>query len=116
MLELDVEGKDKITALIRDYQYHPLSRQLLHADFQQIKLDEPVDVDVPLELTGKAAGIVLGGTLRQVFRTLPVRCLPDKIPVKVVFDVTELGLDAHVSSSQIALPEGVTSRLPRSRP
>ncbi len=61
VLELDVEGKDKITALIRDYQYHPLSRQLLHADFQQIKLDEPVDVEVPLELTGKAAGIVLGG-------------------------------------------------------
>ena len=112
VLELDVEGKDKITALIRDYQYHPLSRQLLHADFQQIKLDEPVDVEVPLELTGKAAGVVLGGTLRQVFRTLPVRCLPEKIPVKVVFDVTELGLDAHVPAGKIPLPERVSSRLP----
>lgn len=112
VVELDVEGKDSITALIRDYQYHPLSRKLLHADFQQIKLDEPVDVEVPLELVGKAAGVVLGGTLRQVYRKLPVRCLPEKIPVKVVFDVTELGVDAVVAASQIPLPEGVSLRLP----
>lgn len=112
VLELEVEGKDKITALITDYQYHPLTRELLHADFRQIKLDEPVDVEVPLELVGKPAGVVLGGTLRQVYRTLPVRCLPEKIPVKVVYDVTELGLDAHVPVSQVQLPEGVSARLP----
>ena len=70
-----------------------------------------MDVDVPLELTGKAAGVVLGGTLRQVFRTLPVRCLPAQIPVKVTYDVTELQLDAHVASKDVPLPEGVTSRL-----
>ncbi|MES1185143.1 MAG: 50S ribosomal protein L25, partial [Myxococcales bacterium] len=36
VIELDVEGKDKLTVLLRDYQYHPVSRQLLHADFVQI--------------------------------------------------------------------------------
>jgi large subunit ribosomal protein L25 len=111
VVEIEVGGKDKITAMVRDYQYHPVTRRLLHADFQQIALDVPVEVDVPLELTGKAAGVVLGGTLRQVFRVLPVRCLPDKIPVKVVYDVTALELDAHVASKDIELPEGVTSRL-----
>src|SRR5688500_18231546 len=50
VVEIDVEGKDKITALVRDYQYHPVSRTLLHADFQQISLDVPVDVEIPLEL------------------------------------------------------------------
>src|SRR5262245_49185468 len=60
VVEIDVEGKDKITALVRDYQYHPVTRKLLHADFQQISLDAPVDVEVPLELTGKAVGVVAG--------------------------------------------------------
>ncbi|HEV8248079.1 MAG TPA: 50S ribosomal protein L25, partial [Polyangiaceae bacterium] len=112
VLELDVDGKDKITAMIREYQYHPLTRKLLHADFQQISLDQPIDVEIPLELVGKAAGVVLGGTLRQVFRTLPVRCLPEKIPVKISYDVTELGLDAHIAVREVPLPEGVTTRLP----
>ena len=90
VIELDVEGKDKLTVLLRDYQYHPVSRQLLHADFVQVFMDQPVDVEVPLELTGKPLGVVQGGILRQVFRKLPIRALPGSIPVKIVHDVTAL--------------------------
>jgi len=115
VVELDVEGGNKITAMLVDYQYHPLTREFLHADFRQIHLDKTVDVEVTLELTGKAAGVVLGGTLRQVFRKLPIRCVPEKIPVKVTYDVTELGLDGHVAARDIKLPEGVEVRLPPER-
>lgn len=111
VVELDVSG-EKITALLTDYQYHPVSRQLLHADFHRIHLDQAVDVDVPLELTGKPKGVVLGGTLRQVFRKLPVRCLPSLIPVKIVHDVTELDIDDAVPVSALSLAEGVAVRLP----
>jgi large subunit ribosomal protein L25 len=113
VIELDVEGKDKLTVLLRDYQYHPVSRHLLHADFVQIHLDQPVDVEVPLELPGKPIGVVKGGTLRQVFRKLPIRCLPNNIPVKIVHDVTALDLDGHVAPKDLALPEGVAVRLPQ---
>jgi large subunit ribosomal protein L25 len=112
VIELDVEGKDKLTVLLRDYQYHPVSRQLLHADFVQIHLDQPVDVEVPLELTGKPLGVIQGGILRQVFRKLPLRALPNNIPVKIVHDVSSLELDGHVASKDLALPEGVSVRLP----
>lgn len=111
VIQLDVEGGGPIQALLADFQYHPVSRQLLHADFLQIRPDEPVDVDIPFELTGRAKGVVLGGTLRQVFRKLPVRCLPKDIPVKIEHDVTELGLDAHVAVKDLALPQGVAIRL-----
>jgi large subunit ribosomal protein L25 len=112
VIELDVDGKSKLTVLLRDYQHHPVSRAILHADFVQIALDEPVDVQIPLEVTGKPVGVVKGGVLRQVFRRVPVRCLPQKIPVKVVHDVTELDLDGHVPAKALALPEGVEVRLP----
>jgi large subunit ribosomal protein L25 len=111
VIELDVVGQKKLTVLIRDFQYHPLSRELLHADFVQIALDQPVDVTVPLDATGKSKGVVEGGVLRQVFRRLPVRCLPEKIPVKIVHDVTELGVNEHVLAKDLAIPEGVTIRL-----
>jgi large subunit ribosomal protein L25 len=115
VIEVDVGGKSKFTALLCDYQYHPVTRRFLHADLLQISLDQEVDVDVALELTGKAAGIVLGGTLRQVFRSLPIRCLPEKIPVKITHDVTSLGIDDHVAVRDLALPEGVKVRLPPER-
>lgn len=112
VIELDVEGKSKLTVLVREYQHHPVTRAILHADFVQIALDEPVDVQVPLEVTGKAVGVVKGGVLRQVFRRIPVRCLPQQIPVKIVHDVTQLDLDGHVPAKALALPEGVSVRLP----
>jgi large subunit ribosomal protein L25 len=115
VIELSVDGKSTITVLLSDFQYHPVTRDLLHADFLQIHMDRPVDVDVPFELVGKAKGVVLGGTLRQVFRKLPLRCLPSQIPVKIVHDVTELDIDDHVAAKDLALGEGVSIRLPGER-
>ena len=112
VVELAVEGADKMTVLLREFQHHPITRALLHADFVQIQLDQAVTVDIPLEVTGKPAGVVLGGTLRQVFRKIPVRCLPEQIPVKVVHAVTALGLDEHIAVRDLNLPEGVSVLLP----
>jgi large subunit ribosomal protein L25 len=112
VIELAVGEKEKLTVLLRDFQHHPVTRDYLHADFVQIALDQPVDVEIPLETTGKPVGVVKGGILRQVFRKIPVRCLPGLIPVKIVHDVTALELDGHVAAKDLGLPEGVSVRLP----
>jgi large subunit ribosomal protein L25 len=112
VVELGIDGHKPITALLRDYAVHPVTRELLHADFVEIKLDKPVDVEVPFICKGKAAGVVLGGILRQVYRRLPIRCLPEKIPAVIEHDVTALNLGDHVKTSDLSLPAGVTVRLP----
>ena len=85
--------------------------RLLHADFLKISLTEPVDVEVPFETFGKCKGVVEGGVLHVVFRRLPVRCLPDTIPVKLTHDVTELDLDGHVAAKDLPMPDGVSLSL-----
>jgi large subunit ribosomal protein L25 len=112
VIELSIGSERKLTALLVDFQYHPVTRALLHADFREIKEDEPIDVDVPFETTGKAKGVVAGGVLRIVYRKLPVRCLPAFVPTKITHDVTELELDHAVHTKDLALPEGVSIRLP----
>jgi large subunit ribosomal protein L25 len=112
VIELAVAGGKKLTVLLADFQYHPVTRTLLHADFREIKENEPIDVDVPFEALGKAKGVVDGGVLRMVYRKLPVRCLPALVPAKLTHDVTELALDHSVHVKELKLPEGVTIRLP----
>jgi large subunit ribosomal protein L25 len=111
VVELDVSGQ-KMLAMIREYSVHPLARDLEHVDFIEVHLDKPVDVDVPLIPRGKAVGVTAGGVLRVVYRAVPVRCLPDKIPVKIEADVTHLELGMHVATKELKLPEGVVVRLP----
>ncbi|APR86035.1 LSU ribosomal protein L25p [Minicystis rosea] len=112
VIELDLEGKEKLTVMVRDYAYHPISRELVHADFVAVKLDQPVDVEVPFFAIGKPKGLVKGGILQVIFRRIPVRALPEQIPVKIEVDVTELDMGESFKASQIGLPEGVKVRLP----
>ncbi len=114
VVELDVDGKT-VYAMISDYQYHPLTRKLLHADLFQVSEDQKVEVKVPLTLQGKAKGIVMGGKLTQVFRELPLSCSPANIPVGLSHDITELGLEGHISISDIVVPEGAEILLPAKR-
>jgi large subunit ribosomal protein L25 len=115
VIEMNVAGGksgEKLLVMIRDYTYHPVTRGLEHVDFGQVKLDQPVNVDVPLHYTGKPAGVVTGGVIRQVYRTVPVSCLPDRIPLKLEIDITHLNMSEHVATQDLKLGAGVTVRLP----
>ena len=112
VVELDVEGQEKLTVMVRDYAYHPVSRELVHADFQLVKLDQLIEVAVPFRVTGKAKGLLLGGVIQQVFRTLRVRCLPENIPVSIVVDCTDLDINDSIKATQLGLTEGVSVLVP----
>jgi large subunit ribosomal protein L25 len=110
VLKMKAGDKD-LLVMIKHFTVHPVTRSLEHVDFVEVKLDRMVDVEVPLFTTGKPVGVTAGGVLRQVFRTLPVRCLPDRIPLKLETDVTHLELGDHIATKDVKLPEGVEIRL-----
>jgi len=111
VIRVQVAGAERLV-MIRDYSYHPVRRDLEHVDFVEVKLDQEIDVEIPLITVGKPEGVVKGGILRQVYRTLPVRCRPDRIPLKIEVDVTPLELNGHIFTQHLKLEEGVTVRLP----
>jgi len=86
-------------ALIREVQTHPVRRRFLHVDFYEVPLDQPILVDVPVELDGEAVGEKKGGVLNLIRRTLSVRCLPGEIPERVHIDISgmDLGSSVHVA-------------------
>jgi large subunit ribosomal protein L25 len=112
VIQMKVQGMKDLLVMIKEYTYHPVSRALEHVDFVEVKLDKPVDVDVPLIAIGKPKGVVTGGILRQVYRTIPIRALPDRIPLKVEAGVEHLELGDHVATKDLKLPAGVEVRLP----
>src|SRR4249920_617848 len=55
IVNLAVSGGE-FTALIRDVQYDPLSREIMHLDFHHISLTETVEVRVTVHLNGLPLG------------------------------------------------------------
>jgi large subunit ribosomal protein L25 len=105
--ELTVDSGEQESVLVKDVLRHPVSRDILHVDLIRVDPKAASRVEVPLRLTGRANGVVMGGTQRQTFRTVPVRCIPADVPVEIVFDMTKVKLNEIVHASSLPLPEGV---------
>lgn len=106
--ELHYNGKVQ-KAIVKDIQYNVASYQVEHIDFVLLSDGQRVTVNVPIQITGIAEcqGVKLGGTLRQVIRTLKVSCLPKDIPHEFQIDIRELNIMQSKRLSEIAMPANV---------
>lgn len=107
VLGLSVEGK-QITVLLKEFQLDPVTKDLLHVDFIDVRENEQVKVKIPLILTGKAEGVTNGGILSQIRREMEVWALPAAIPEKMEIDVTPLKIGGSLHINDVKLPAGVT--------
>jgi large subunit ribosomal protein L25 len=98
-------GGGEYTALVRAVQYDPVSRDVLHLDFQHISLTETIEVRVSVHLVGTPVGVKDGGgILETILRDIEVRCLPTAIPAAIDVDVAALNIGDSVHVRDIVVP------------
>ncbi|CAG7652067.1 General stress protein CTC [Paenibacillus solanacearum] len=103
IIDMDVPQAGKQPVMISEVQRDPLSRQLLHVDFHQINMDEPVNTTVRLEFTGDPVGVQTGGILQIQRHEVDIRCLPNQIPSVIQVDVSKLEIGENLLVSELAL-------------
>lgn len=91
LVELDVNG-EKVNAVMKEIQFHPVSERVLHIDFLQVVDGKPVVMEVPVKLEGHAVGVRAGGKLSLEMRKLRVKGLATAIPEKLVINIDNLEL------------------------
>lgn len=101
-------GATEHLVLLKDYQHHPVTRDILHADFIGVRENEQVKVRVPVVLTGKSEGVLAGGILEQKRRDIEVWALPAAIPESIAVDVTALKVAQALHINDVKLPAGLT--------
>jgi large subunit ribosomal protein L25 len=102
------ESDQERHARIREMQTHPISREILHIDFQRVLMDQLIRVTVPVHPVGTPKGVTdEGGVMDQVTREVDVECLPGDIPEALEVDVTALMIGDHLEASALSLPNGV---------
>ena len=105
MFHLDVEGGETYQVMVKDYQFHSVRREVTHIDFILVNEDDVMTVPVPVEATGKAVGVVMGGHLDIVTRNIKVRCKISDIPAKIEYDVTDMEIGQSVYIDELEPPE-----------
>lgn len=107
LVELQLDGSTQL-ALVKDVQRHPVSRNLLHADFLAVKAGEKVEVEVAIVVIGEPAP----GTQADIEEhTVTVKVPATAIPEAIEVDVTDLEAGTVVRAGDLVFPEGVESEL-----
>jgi large subunit ribosomal protein L25 len=103
-----VDGADRHDVLVRRHDVHPVTRALVHADFQFLDEERPIKVKIPLRTLGKSKGEAAGARLTQVQREVTVSCLPRFQTDVLEMDVSHLQASEVMYVDQITFPEGIT--------
>lgn len=107
---LEING-EKIPVLIYDQQIDPLTQNVLHVDFYQIKMDEKVETEVTLLFVGEAPAVKeLGGTLEKDISTISISCLPADLVNEIKVDISVLKtFDMYIRVKDLILPAGIVA-------
>ncbi|MDD7464540.1 MAG: 50S ribosomal protein L25 [Anaerococcus sp.] len=109
IINLEMDGED-IQVLIKSYQTHPFKSEFLHVDFQKIKADEAIRVNIPVVLQGRDEIQVQPSVLIQNIDNVDVECLPKYIPQTADINVVDMqiGDTFTVADLDIAKNENIT--------
>jgi len=104
------DGGAPVMVLIRVVQKHPLTQDLLHVDFYQVKMTEKIKADIPLVFVGDAPALKIKNvSLLHLMDSIHIEALPDHLPHNFQVDVSTLvDTDQAVHVKDIALSEGIT--------
>ena len=106
IFEVNVEDKNQFV-LVKEIQYHPVTDEIIHIDFQKVKEDEKISLEVAIRSTGEAQGVKLGGLLVQMLNSVTIKCKPAEIPEFLEIDVTDMEMNTNLFVKDITLPEDV---------
>jgi large subunit ribosomal protein L25 len=109
ILDVVLEGqKTTHASILKEYQRDPVKGKLIHIDLQEVRLDQPIQAQVAVELVGEAIGSKEGGVLSQVTREITVQALPLEMPDRVELEVSGMAIGDTLRISDLAAArEGV---------
>jgi large subunit ribosomal protein L25 len=108
ILDVVLDGqKTTHASILKDYQADIITGRLAHIDLQEVRLDQPIQAQVVIELVGEAQGSVEGGVLSQVSREINVEALPLEVPERIEVDVTAMQMGDTLRLADVPEPEGV---------
>ncbi len=106
IFEVKVDDKNQFV-LVKEIQYHPVTDEIIHVDFQQVKEDQKISLEVPLRTEGESEGVKLGGILVQLLNVVTINCRPSNVPEALSIDVSELEMNSSLFVKDIVLPDDI---------
>jgi large subunit ribosomal protein L25 len=108
LLNVEIEGGDKVLAVAREVQHHPVRGDVIHLDLIEISLDEKIAAEVAVEYLGTPLGVREdGGFVEAIATTVGISALPTAIPSSISVDIEHMATGDTLKVSDLPEIEGV---------
>jgi large subunit ribosomal protein L25 len=109
LMSVKLDGTEHLV-LARDIQRDPVRHKVIHVDFQIVRRDEMMSVDIPITVIGEAEAVHReDGIVAQELFTLTVNATPGNIPNSIEVDITDLAVGDAIRVGDLKLATGVTT-------
>lgn len=108
LLDIDLDGVGKVSVLMKEIQFHPVTSEILHVDLQRVLANKPIQVDISVELKGEPEGVKAGGLLDQILRSITVQSLPADLIESIDVDVSNLRIGDSLSICDLNISSKLT--------
>lgn len=106
LIDMEVDGQT-YKCVLKEVQRDVVMGYPIHADFQILHAKEPIQIIVPVILTGIPEGSKRGGILEHLKREVTVRAIPSKLPGHIEVNVERLKIGESIHIKDLKIPEGV---------
>lgn len=110
IIEFTINGKTYST-ILQEAQYHPVTDNVMHADFLIVNENNPITVVLPIALEGTPAGVMRGGKMKQGIKKIKVSGLIKDLPDYVRIDISGLNINDAMKVKDLNI-ENVTPITP----
>jgi len=100
-------GDAKHLVVVKEYQKHPVTGELLHVDLQVAVAGVRAKYLVPITVEGTPKGLKNKGLFAYHRRRVEVMCTIENLPQSFHFDITDLDTGDNFLVRDLKLPEGV---------
>lgn len=92
---------ENIESILQDIQFHPVSDEIIHADFYKLNIKKYITLSIPIKIFGRSIGVSKGGECCFNIKKLKIKTLPTNIPKNIEVDISHLEIGDRISIGDI---------------
>lgn len=101
LIKIESNIEESIKCILYDVQFHPISEEIIHADFYKLSDDKYIILKIPIKIIGRSIGVSKGGEYSFPLKKLNIKVLPINIPSSINIDVSSLEIGDRISVKEI---------------
>ena len=109
LVNLSVDGQDKVEVLIHEIQKNPVTEKYIHIDFYQIRRGEKIIAKITLNFVGESPAVKnQDGVLIKNYDELEIKCLPKDLVHDIKVDLSKLeNLEDAIRIKDLDIPKEI---------